>query len=70
MLLRLLGPTALLAIALAVPASVQYSARDGVQFSVTQACAQEDPDEDPEAGGRATKPNTYCGSKVNKYAAW
>lgn len=70
MLLKFLSSTAVLTIALAVPASVEYSARDGVQFTVTEACAQEDPGEDPEAGGCATKPNTYCGSKVNKYKAW
>lgn len=65
--LKLLGSATVLMVALAVPASVEYSARDGVQFIVTQACAQEDPGEEPEAGGCATKPNTYCGSKVNKY---
>ncbi len=70
MFLNLVGSVAFLTLALAIPASVEYSARAGVQYAVTDACAQDDPDEDLEACNCATKPNTYCCNKVNKRKAW
>lgn len=65
---RYLRVASALTVALAVPGSIDYSARDGVHFTVTEACAQGGGPGEQE--GCADRPNTYCGSKANKYTAW
>ena len=66
--MRLLRIASVVSVALAVPASIDYSARDGVQFTVTKACAQGGGGGEEE--GCQNRPNSVCNNIVGKWKAF
>lgn len=62
---RVLASVVVISAASAIPAQVQLSDRNAPVVQFSNACAQGDGGD-----GCSPKPNTYCGSLVNKFAAW